>query len=59
MSRYNEAVRAAIKEKKLFQWQIAEHIGITEGTLIRWLRSELTEERKELIMKALAELSAC
>ena len=55
----NEAVQSAIKESNLFQWQIAEHIGISEFTFCRWLRNELTDERKELVMKAIAELSAC
>ena len=55
----NETVREAIKKSRLYQWQIAEKIGISEFTFTRWLRSELSDERKELILKAIAELSAC
>lgn len=55
----NENVRAAIKKSRLYQWQIAEKIGVSEFTFTRWLRSELSDERKELILKAIAELSTC
>lgn len=56
---YNEALRETIHKSGLYQWQIAEHIGISEFTLCRWLRYELTTEQKEQIMQAIAELSAC
>lgn len=53
----NELVRAAIKANKLYHWQVAEQIGISEYTFVHWLRKELPDERKELVMKAIAELS--
>ena len=56
----NTDIRAAIKESKLRQYQVAEKIGISEFTLVRWLRKELSEERKQQIFTAIRELStAC
>jgi len=54
----NTDIRAAIKESKLCQYQVAEKIGISEFTFVRWLRKELSEERKQQIFTAIRELSA-
>lgn len=54
----NQEIRAAIRESGKKQWQIAQQIGIGENTLIRWLRSELDEVRKNAIYKAIEELKA-
>ena len=56
--RRNEDIREAIKTSGLFQWQIAEQIGVTEFTFTRWLRGVLSDERKERILSAIAELSS-
>lgn len=54
----NTDIRTAIKEKQLCQYQVAEKIGISEFTFVRWLRKELSEERKQQILTAINELSA-
>lgn len=46
----NAEVREAIENSHLKQWQIADCMNISETTLCRWLRKELTEEKKELIL---------
>jgi hypothetical protein len=38
------------------RWRVAEKLGIHEQTLVRWLRYELPEERKERIDAAINEL---
>lgn len=52
----NQEIREEIKKSGLFKWQIAEQIGICEMSLIRWLRVELPEEKKNRIRKAIKEL---
>lgn len=52
----NTEIREEIKESGFFKWQIAAQIGITEMSLIRWLRLELPEEKKKLIRNAIAQL---
>lgn len=43
--------------KGIRQWQIAEKLGIAEETLSRWMRRELSEEKKGIITAAIEELS--
>ena len=50
VTKANMAVRNALKEHGMPQWKLATMIGISEVTLIRWLRQELPEDyQKELI----------
>lgn len=44
--RANEKIRETIKRNNVFQWEVAEAIGISEVTLIRWLRTPLNEEQE-------------
>ena len=53
----NAVVRAAIAKAGLHQWQIADVIGISEGTLTRWLRTELSDERREKVLAAIDRLT--
>lgn len=57
-SKPNADIRAAIKESSLCQYQVAEKIGVSEFTFIRWMRNELSDERKQRILAAIKELSA-
>ena len=52
----NLEVKEAIKKARLYQYQIAQKLGITEITLCVWFRSELSPDRKEKILNAIAEL---
>lgn len=53
----NQTVREAAKRKNVKLWQIAAHLGISEPTMTRWLRSTLSPERKNAILKAIDEIS--
>lgn len=55
-SKPNADIRTAIKESSLCQYQVAEKIGVSEFTFIRWMRNKLTDERRAKIMKAIEEL---
>ena len=50
-------IQNLIKKKRLYQWEIAQEIGINEFTLSRWLRSTLTQEREATILDAIKKLS--
>ena len=52
----NQDIREEIKKSGFFKWQIAEQMGICEMSLIRWLRVELPEEKKDRIRQAIKEL---
>lgn len=53
----NSEIRDAIKKANVKQWEIAKFCGVSESTLIRWLRFELTDERRELITNAINSLT--
>jgi hypothetical protein len=54
-SKANQEVREALQNKGMKQWELADMLGISEFTLTRWLRKELTEEEKEQLLKAINE----
>lgn len=53
----NENIKNQIKESNIFQWQVAEQVGVSEFTLSKWFRHEITGARLEKINKAIDELT--
>lgn len=53
----NLEIRRKLKEKKVFQWQVAKSIGISEMTLVRKLREEVTEEEKQKILSVIDKIA--
>ena len=53
----NCEIRQKIRMAGLKQWQVARQCGVNEYTFIRWLRYELSEDRKNMILKAIDDLS--
>lgn len=53
----NTEIRELIKANNLYQYEVAEKIGVTECTLIRWLRKELSDSKKQSVLQAINELS--
>ena len=54
-SKANQEVREALQNKGMKQLELADMLGISEFTLTRWLRKELTEDKKKLLLKAINE----
>ncbi len=52
----NYEIRRLIKKYRLFHYEVAQKIGISEATFCRWLREELNEERKKLVLSAIERL---
>lgn len=53
---YNEDLRQEIKKSRLYHHEIAKAAGIDPCTLSRWLRYELTPQRREKIKAAIDAL---
>lgn len=51
----NFDIKKAMFESGLKQWELANLLGISESTLCRKLRFELSGEEKVKILKAIAE----
>ena len=49
-------IKNLIKEKRLYQWEVAQELHINEFTLSRWLRGTLSEEREKAILQAIKNL---
>ena len=49
----NTEIREAIKKARVKHWEVASALGISEYTLVRWLRFPLSEERRAAILKAI------
>lgn len=58
MSKSNENVRLLIGKNLLKYWQVAEKVGISPFTFSVWLRTPLSDERKQRIEEAIKELTS-
>ena len=56
--RPNEEIRRKIADSGLFSYEVAQQLGISSGTLIVWLRNELSPERHKQIEQAIYDAAA-
>lgn len=56
MQTKNEEIRTQAKNKNIKHWQIADYLGISEATLTRKLRHDLSPEEKERVLKAIEKI---
>lgn len=48
----NKIIRDELKARGVRHWELAHELGVSEQTLVRWLRFELSEERQlDMLMK--------
>lgn len=52
----NKYIRDEMQKTGVTQWQVADELGISESTLSRKMRYELTLEDKQRILKAIAKV---
>lgn len=53
----NLFVRERIRACRLRLWEVAAAVGVSETTLIRWLRTPLSEDKQARILQAIDELT--
>ena len=53
----NLDIRQRLKETNVKQWQVADRLVISEMSLVRKLRYELTEAEKQKILSIINELA--
>lgn len=49
----NQKARMYAKKKGVKHWEIAACLGISEQTILRWLRTQLPSWKESLIMEAI------
>lgn len=52
----NLEIRQKIKESRLRHYEVAQQMGMSEYTLSVWLRKELSNEKKSLLLRAIESL---
>jgi predicted XRE-type DNA-binding protein len=52
----NIEIRNLIKQKRLKHYEVAEQLGISEYTFCKWMRTEMTAERKEKVLQAIESI---
>ena len=52
----NMDIRQAIAKKRLRHYEVATALGVSEFTFSKWLRKELSDEKKAKIMSAINDL---
>ena len=52
----NNDIRKTAKENGVYLYAVAAELGVSEPTLIRWLRFELPKEKRERILTAISQL---
>lgn len=52
----NEYVRMEAKRASVPMWLIAERLGVSEGTILRWMRKELPEEKRDAILAVIWQI---
>lgn len=53
----NEKVRRAARIADVPLWRVAQQAGISEATIMRWLRVPLSAERERQLLEAIDKLA--
>ena len=53
---HNKDLRYEFRIANVRQWEVAEAMGISEMTFVKWLRRELSEEKKKLVREAIRKV---
>lgn len=40
----NQIIRDVLREQKVYQWELAKALGISEATMVRKMRTEMSDE---------------
>ncbi len=49
-------VKKLLSNEKIHQWKLASQLNISESTLVRWLRTDLSKEHEVAIFEAIERL---
>ena len=53
----NKDLRDEMRIANVRQWEVAEAIGISEMTMVKWLRRELSDSKKVLIREGISKVA--
>lgn len=53
----NKDLRDEMRIANVRQWEVAEAIGISEMTMVKWIRRELDDSKKVLIREGISKVA--
>ncbi len=51
----NQDIRDEIRKANVRHWQVADAMGVSEMTLVKWLRKELDDGKKARVRQGIAD----
>ena len=52
----NAKIKEMLREKRIYQWEVATKMNVSEITFCRWLRHDLSEDKQQRILNAINEI---
>lgn len=56
MALANQDIRAEIRKARIYNWEVAEALGIAEESFSRKLRREMPDKEKDKVRKAISKV---
>ena len=53
----NKIIKDELKDKKVYQWELAVALGISEQTMVRRMRFEMSEDEQWKLLALINELA--
>ena len=57
MAKANKIIRDELKARGVRHWELAHMLGVSEQTLVRWLRFELSEDKQLDMLEKIDEIA--
>ena len=51
--RANQEIRNKVESNRILYWEVADKVGIAQSNLSVWLRTEMRDDRKQRVEKAI------
>ena len=52
----NKGIRELIEKNNIKHWRVALQLGVSEQTLVRWLRVPLPKDKEDAIRNAVSQI---
>lgn len=53
----NQIIRGELRERKVYQWELAKALGISEAAMVRKMRIELSDEETIKLLGKIDEIA--
>lgn len=52
----NKDIRITLEQENIYQWQVAEKLGMQDSNFSKLLRTEMTEDKKRDVLLAIEQI---